>query len=387
MAVISLPGALRLSSSLVTGISVFRGDVIAAEAGTQSSPQVLPDTATPAQPQDQAGLPLSAPSTTSPEEQKKPAPGSAQQEGEKLSTQPTATAGQGATIVDILHGGISSSILSTATWLDSFFGDKRYASELNTSYVRFGYNVFLEQGTGPLLKPDLQVRVVLPQLREKTHLVISGAPKEDNEFSAVNSRTTAETDQFASTGEDRNVTTALHYVPLETFKQNFAIRAGLKLHRARPAVLLGPRYRILLPFENGWSIRLVEDVAWRSDKGWLTRSTVDLERPLPRNLFFRTSTEWVRETHVDGYIYSYSVAIRQPLSERRALEYEWLNIFQTKPVNELEEIDLRIHFRRRVSRDWFYIEVMPQYRFPRSRGFEATPGILFRFEMFFGSYT
>jgi len=283
------------------------------------------------------------------------------------------------TFIDVIHSGLSRGLLSTATYLDSFFGDQRYESELNQSHVRFRYNVFLEEDTGPVHKADQEVRIVLPQLREKTHLVISGTPKEDNQFSAINTNST--TDQL-TTG-DSNVTTALHYQVRETASQNFIVRAGLKLHKRKPAITLGPRYRVLIPLDH-WTLRLVEDVVWRSDLGWLAKSTIDLERPLPRDFFFRASTEWVRTEHTKGYSYVVGANLRQPLSPRRALEYEWVNVFVTSPIHELAEVDLRIRYRQRIWRDWLYYELTPQYRYPRDRGFKATPGILFRLDMMFG---
>jgi hypothetical protein len=364
--------------------------------------------------QGQGGPLRSAPSTTAPEEQKKPAAGAARQEGEKPSTPspqeqgrpqvelpqqqgpppqggreisaqtPSASAtGAESTFVDTMHGGITQSIRSTATWLDSFFGDRR-ANELNPSYVRFRYNVFLEKGTAPLFDPDLDARLVLPQMREKTHLVISGTPKETNEFSATQSNPT--TDQLAST-TDRNVTTSLHYAPIETAEQSFVVRGGLKFNTRGVDVTAGPYYRVVFPFQSGWSLRFIEDLAWRSKEGWKSSSVIDLERPLPHDLFFRTSTNWVHTEHVEGFIYALSFSVSQPLSSKAALSYSWVNICQTNPVNELMEVDLRVSYRKRIWRDWLFYEVMPQYRFPRDRAFEATPGILFRIDMFFGNYT
>lgn len=348
---------------------------------------------------------MSAPSPTSPEEQKKPAAGAPLQEGEKPSTPLPQEQGrpqteqpqkQGelpsgeqktlpeTTFVDVLHGGISHTLLSTATWLDSFFGDRRYASDLNPSYVRFRYNVFLEKGSAPLLKPDVEARLVLPQLREKTHIVIAGSPKEENQFSAVQSNTSA--DKSAST-EDRGVTTGVHYVPHQTPTESFVVRGGLKFSTKGVDLATGPLYRVLFPFQSGWSLRFIEDVIWRSKEGWRHDSTVDLERTLPHDLFFRASTDWVHTEHVNGFIYAVSFSLSQPLSSKAALQYSWVNVFQTRPVNELTEVDLRISFRKRIWRDWLYYEIMPQYRFPRDRAFEATPGILFRLDMLFGSLT
>ena len=286
------------------------------------------------------------------------------------------------TLVDVLHGEISRTIQGTATWMDSFFGNRRYESELNQSYVRFSYNLFLEEDSGPLRKPDMQLRLVLPQLREKTRLEISGAPKEDPGFSAIQS---ADTRDQVTTPDQGNVTTAVHYQVRETAQQNFTVRAGLKFHSGGPAVVLGPRFRVLFPLDD-WNLRLVEELTWYSQTGWQSRSTIDLERPLPRSLFFRATNEWFWVSHVNGYLYAINFHLGQPLSLRRALEYEWINIFQTRPVNELTEVVLRIRYRQKIWRNWLYFEVTPQCRFPRDRGFETTPGILFRFEMFLGSY-
>lgn len=409
VAVLNLPAVLQLLSSPFKGMSDPFAIVFAAEAVPQSATQGSPETTTPAQEektqplQSQGGPLISAPSTTSPEEQKKPASGAVQQEGEKASTPPPQEQGgpeaeqpqtQGpppppgeqkipeATIVDVVHGGISHSLLTTATWLDSFFGDRRYNSEANPSYVRFRYNVFLEHDTPPLLKPDLEARLILPQLREKTHIVISGTPKDETQFSAVQSNTAA--DQSTST-LDRGFLTGVSYAPRQTPTESFFIRGGLKFSTKGVDLATGPLYRILFPFPSGWSLRFIEDALWRSKEGWKSSTTVDLERPLDHELFFRASTDWVHTEHVNGFTYAVSFSITKPLSTKAALQYSWVNIFQTRPVHELLEVDLRVSYRKRIWRDWLYYEVLPQFRFPRDRAFEATPGILFRLDMLFGS--
>jgi hypothetical protein len=336
-------------------------------------------------PQVQGSPPMSLPSTTSPEEHKQPAAEPAFQEGGV--SQPEQSQMQGPPrpgFFDIMHEDLSEGILATANWLDSFFGDKRFANDANTSYIRVRYNAFMEQGSPAVIKPDFAVRAVLPQLRQKTHLLIWGSPKEDNEFSATQTHTTQE--QLATTKE-RNVTAALQIVPHETVDSSFFLGGGAKFSATGVGFTGGPRYQLRVPFETGWTFRFVEDLAWRTDGPWQSRSTFDLERPLPHDLFFRTSMDLIDTEHADGYIYTLDFNVRQPFGYRRALEYDWINIFQTKPVHELTEVDLRINYRQRIWRDWLYFEVMPQYRFPRSGNFEAIPGILFRLDMIFGSYT
>jgi hypothetical protein len=413
------PAALQPLFSPFKAISAPLAIFAAAEAWAQPAIQSSPETTSAGQeetaqsPQGREGPLTSAPSTTSPEEQQTgPPAGVDRQEGEKPSPPqeqggpqteqpekqgppppeelkppaqaPSSGATPETTFVDVLHGGISHTLLTTATWLDSFFGDRRYTSDLNPSYIHYRYNVFLEKGSAPLLKPDLEARLILPQLREKTHIVFSGSPREENEFSAVQSHTTG--DKSVST-EEQGVAAGVQYAPRQTPTESFVVRGGIKFSTKGVDLTTGPLYRVLFPFQRGWNLRFIEDAVWRSKAGWKSSSTVDLERPLPHDLFFRASTDWVHTEHVNGFIYAFSFSISQPLSAKQALQYSWVNVFQTRPVNELTEVALRISYRRRIWRDWLFYEVMPQYRFPRLRAFEATPGILFRLDVLFGNLT
>ena len=309
---------------------------------------------------------------------------------EKLQTAPSgsitppgeATEEKPGTLVDVVHAEISQSIQGTATWMDSFFGDWRYASELNESYVRFGYNVIIEKQAHPYRKPNMQIRFILPQLRKKTRLVLSGSPRETRDFSAV---TLDSQREQTLTTEDTNVSAAVHQTFFESARQNFIIRTGARLHDMRPLLTLGPRYRVLFLLDP-WSLRFSEDMTWTSNAGWDSQAIIDLERPLPRQLFFRASSSLIWKEHIKGYLYAVSFAVGQPLSRSKALDYEWVNIFQTRPVHVLTEVDVRIRYRQRLWRDWFFFEIAPQYRFPRNRDFEAVPGVVFRFDMIFGNY-
>jgi hypothetical protein len=87
---------------------------------------------------------------------------------------------------------------------------------------------------------------------------------------------------------------------------------------------------------------------------------------------------------VNGYPYAQSILLRQPLDRARALEYEWISSFQTSPTNILVEELFVFRYRQRIWRDWLFLEIDPQFRYPRDRSFVFTPGILFRIEMVFG---
>jgi hypothetical protein len=283
--------------------------------------------------------------------------------------------------VDVVHGALSTGILATAEWLDSFFDDPRFAAEENRTRVKLGVDYFVERGTAPDFSIPVSARLVLPKLQNKARIVVVGTPDRDLE-----GQTTTGTAAGRLPGaQDENLTAALDYFFLTTDRHNFATRVGARFREGEPEVFVQPRYRYLLPLDP-WALRFTQEFKWWTEFGWEETTTVDLERPFGENLFFRTTAQGAWTEQVNGYFYSLSFSLRQPLSPRRVLQYELTNSFQTRPTDQLEEIRAVVRYRQKIWRDWMFYEIAPHASYRRERDFDFTPGILFRFEMIFGRY-
>ena len=232
-------------------------------------------------------------------------------------------------------------------------------------------------------RPTVSVRLALPQLEKKFHLVVSAEQPEPVSNTPVPAGTTK--DRIGLTDE-RNVTTAVHYILSATEERNFVVRSGAQFSHGSPVLFVAPRYRYFVPLAE-WGFRFTQEAVWKTDTKWQVDTLFDLERQLPRGFFFRSSLGGTWLDGTNGYFYSLSFSLRQPLDPKHALDYGWVNSYQTRPVYELSEILFLIRYRQNVWRDWFFFEVAPQIRFPRSENFDSTPGILFRFEMYFGQKT
>ncbi len=305
---------------------------------------------------------------------------------EKIQSLPTDTSsnpqasGQESGFVDRLHREISWGLLTTAVWLDSFFEDERVVKEENRSYIRARYDVFQEERSGATYRPTFNVRLALPQLEKKVHLVVSAESPEPATNIPAPVGTTG--DRIAPTDE-RNVTTSVNYILQATEEESTIVRTGAQFSHGSPVLFIAPRYRHFIPLSS-WDFRFTQEAVWKTDTKWQVDTLFDLERQLPYGLFFRTSLggSWIDGTN--GYFYSLSFSLRQPIDPKHALDYAWINSYQTRPVYELAEILFSIRYRQNLWRDWFFFEVAPQLRFPRSGNFDGIPGILFRFEMYFG---
>jgi hypothetical protein len=289
--------------------------------------------------------------------------------------------------IDLLHGELSHEFLTTAGWLDSFFGDERYVLEENRSYFRFRYDVFAEEAAATLFKPAVDLRLALPQLEKKTHIVFSAEPSATPAGTGTPVTTPGEatpaTGQSFAAPETRNLTSALLYILRSMPRESIIVRTGVQLSQGKPVIFGSPRYRALIPL-GAWDFRFTQEALYRTDTQWQTDTRFDFERKLPHDLFFRASIDGVWLASTAGYTYSHSVSLRQPFGATHALDYEWINVYHTRPSMILTEVAFRIRYRHSFWREWLFFELAPQIRYPEDRKFDDTPGILFRLEVFFG---
>lgn len=322
------------------------------------------------QQQDIMTLPTSSPEPASEEIEVPPI--GAIEEPEKIDESPG--------IVDRVHEGLSNGLMSTASWLDSFFGDERYVAESKRSYVRLIYDAFQEDRSELLLRPAVDLRLILPQLEKKAHIVFSAEPTESSKDAGTPVTVSGEQSAVA---EERNFTAALEYFFRSVPRESFIIRTGAQITDGQPVVFVSPRYRSLTPLDQ-WDFRFTQEATYRTDTAWQTDTRFDLERKLPGDLFFRASIDGAWYENRDGYFPNLVFSLRQAIDVSHAVDYEWVNNFQTRPINELTEVALRLRYRHSFWRQWLFGEVAPQIRFPREMNFEGIPGILFRLEMFIG---
>lgn len=292
--------------------------------------------------------------------------------------------------VDMVQRDISHRVLASAEWLDSFFVDTRFVREENHSYLQLRYDLFTEKSSMETsLTPSFNLQLRMPEMERlgrRISLVFESGP---GELPSGAQAPVSNVGAQVLPAQKRPTSAALHFLLGKTATQSIIIRTGAQLNIDQSLLFISPRYRLFLPL-NSWNFRLTQDViyrtgnAWQPKTEWETETLFDLERKLPHDLFLRSYLDivWLRNT--DDYIYNIGCSLLEPLDSKRALSYGWNNRFLANPELDLDEIRLSVQYRQAFWREWLFYEVIPQYRFPRDRNFDATPGILFRLEMYFG---
>jgi hypothetical protein len=282
--------------------------------------------------------------------------------------------------VDLAQEAISRTVNDAAKWFDSFFGDERYVTEEARSRIRVIPSLFVEKGESADARLRINARLTLPRANKRLRLIIADSSEDEESI--------LDNPGFQDAGTtDGDTTLGLQYLLREKDRLNLSISAGLRRGDDNAVdVFVGPRYRRTWALDS-WQIRFTERVRWYSDGGWESRTRLDFERLLREELFFRTATElfWSEEDFAeDGFVLAITPSLSQRLKSRAGIEYQWSNVFKSRPDFHLESTTLRIRYRQRIWRKWLFYEVNPQLAFRDEDDFDPTPGIELRLEASFG---
>jgi hypothetical protein len=322
-----------------------------------------------------ASLTLAACSCVGP--QSAPAEETAQVEPPPTASLPQRIAQTG----DGTHAWLSGRVQSTADFVDSFFGSRRSDAEANTSEIRLRLDATAEEGEGVEFKPRVKVRLILPRTEDRLALIIAGNA---NENFGVDSDPLDDIQEELTESDERNAALGAEYFLLDDLKRNAKLEAGVRFKDSKVIPRLGARYRQEFELEP-WLARFTERLAWQSDDGFDSRTIVDFDRVLTEALFFRATTSLYWYEDRDGFFYYLSAVLTQRLTQRNYLAYSWVNSFVTEPDHVLESVRLRPSYRRRLWRDWAYLELAPEVRFAEAEDYEAAYAFLFRLDFYFGA--
>jgi len=275
---------------------------------------------------------------------------------------------------DYVHRGVSSTLLATADSIDDFFTDSRFAAEENRSRARLKLTAIYDEADGLEFKPRLTLRVHLPQVSDKLHLLLYASEDEKPE---IESRSDAIKVEERNTKE---ASAALQYFLKETEKYNISFTGGASFDY----LYGGVRYRYAKDI-GSWKGRFVTLLRYYTDDGWENLNSLDFDREFSETWFFRATAnlDW----HEDEDDLSLGLALRlyQVLGTDRVLSYEWENHFENiDKQEELTDLWLLVRYRQQFLRDWLFYEISPRVNFPRDEDWEPNWGLLFRIEINLG---
>lgn len=277
---------------------------------------------------------------------------------------------------DAFYAVLMNRINASADWIDSFFMDERLEVEKGSSNLRLKLSGFTEKNKGVDFRVKAKLRLVLPNLSNKVHLLASSFLDDEKENQNLN---------YIDENEDENnnLYLSLRYFFMGEKNRNISLRTGARFSGISPEVYLGPRIRFSRKW-NSWIFRFIEDVTYFTQDGWESSTSFDAEKPFTDSLFFRTNIVGKWYENEEGYFYSFNTDVYKVISNYQVLNYLLRTNFETYPSNRMKEVLIGVRYRQQFWKRWLFYEVTPQIAFRREDDYEPSPGITISIEGLFG---
>jgi hypothetical protein len=178
----------------------------------------------------------------------------------------------------------------------------------------------------------------------------------------------------------------LGYSPPGRWKERVDFRAGGRLSSSPEAFVQGRlRRNVFVGERTVWRFR--EILFYENRDGFGSTSSADFDYVLRRSLLFHWGTVATVSEATDGADWRSATVLYQNLGERSALAYELFLRGSTGSEIDVREYGARTIYRRPLTRDWLYGELIGGYTWPRESLVGPREGsVLFGFgiELLFG---
>lgn len=280
-------------------------------------------------------------------------------------------------MVDNAQVEASALLYEVSEWIDSFFDDGRFVEEENESRATLKLAVGYSRFDDLEIEPRLKLRLKLPKLSSRAHLILEAA--EDSDFDDDDSPTNSFSDNHSDEdgGEFR---AAIRWFLKDTDTFNVAVDAGGSWNYLYGSL----RFRALQDFDD-WQGRFTNRLRWYTNDGWENRTTYDLEHHFNEDFFFRATTKFNYYETEDGFPHSQHFRLYQVLTAIQALSYETSIYMETEPSYKSTDLQFILKYRQRFYRDWLMLEISPRVSFPEEHDREINPELIFTLEASFGN--
>jgi hypothetical protein len=270
------------------------------------------------------------------------------------------------------HIWLSERFLNAVESLDNLFGDDRIDEETNTSRMRVRMGLRYVRSDSVSLESGIRLRLVLPHLNEKLHLVFDDFFESDQPESGSS---------FIDAARESPADLALRFWLGEGAKQRLSVDLGGRSNPTQGLVRL--RNRVTRSSEMS-ELQLTQSVLWLNLDGWESRMDVRWTRCLTEFWFFQSRTAILWQEMRDGITPSQSLSFIRQFRTDRALEMKfagtWPETFKGPEIG----YSIESSYRQRLNHWWLYAEVVLGVRFAQQADYESDPYAALRFDVLLG---
>jgi hypothetical protein len=266
---------------------------------------------------------------------------------------------------------------SLPTFFDRFFGHRTFAEELQGTQLRVNVIGVVSEAAPFSLDGNAHVKLQLPLLRKRLHLLLSGDSADDPLERGVEGAV-GEHD-FMHREDDVEDSLALQHILATTRLWHVSAGPGVRFDLPPEPFLKFAARRTFTP--GRWELSLVQGGALYLRRGVASKTQFIADHPWGKERLLRGSTgvTWSEEV---GYAkLDASAFLFHFLPGGKAFKYQ-LGIEGT--AHQMSAYHASISCRRNIGPPWLFAELKGALLFPREEDFDITPSVLLKLEGIFG---
>jgi hypothetical protein len=261
-----------------------------------------------------------------------------------------------------VRAGIYRTLCFSAARFDGFFGNARFDDEYQALHgsVAVGANWDERDRWDPSVRFRAHIR--LPQLNDRFNAFIGRVDPDEYVTEARDDFDTLPR-QFAREQDDA-VLLGLGYGQPGRGGGYFDTGVGAKLGWPLEPYAKGT-FRYTRPFLDRNLIRLREAVFWEEQEHFGATTRVDLERQLAQDYLVRWTGSGTLTERTQGVRWFSNLTLYHGLGHGRAFAYQAGISGESDREVEIVDYGLRVIFRRRIYREWLFLELRSSITWPR----------------------
>ncbi|PLX97086.1 MAG: hypothetical protein C0621_00765 [Desulfuromonas sp.] len=278
-------------------------------------------------------------------------------------------------MTDRIHSLSSQALLRLTERIDTFFLRENEQEEANRTQMRLRSGLQFAEGGDVTLLQRVRLNLHLPSAERRLDFFLEQTGDYLDPESQVFNETGGGTGNFT-------IFTGLRYLITDNPLYSVDTQVGVRFTGGLvPFTQLRGYNRIPM---GRWSLKPMEILFWRLDRGFGETSRFDLDHQLSESTLLRLRAEGTYAEVSNGYEYSSAIIYAQQLQMKKGFQLSLGLAGETRPQRRIVHYLAEYAWRQRIHRDWLFLEAIADLYFYEDRDFRPTPVFILLFEANFG---
>jgi hypothetical protein len=290
-------------------------------------------------------------------------------------------------ILDRTQRTVEDVVTGTAQTVDNIFGSAEVEEEATVTRGRLSVGGQWDQRDGLRERVRLKARFGLPAVNKRTSLLLGRGDVNDFVDGSSDDNIDTLPDRF-NDFQDEDWLLGIGYSRDATLRRGWSFGAGVRM--ATPLEpFVRATYRWHKTFGDDWLWRVEPRLFVQNQRGAGISIQNVLDHVINDTWLARSYSIVVAEEEVEGISWTTKLVAYQNLSTKHAFSYAVYATGETDYEVPLRDYGVELRYRRQISREWLFVELLTYVNWPRDfliEQRERNIGIGIEFEMQFGDW-